>query len=76
MAARNPSTPDCAIRGCTLAVVRLGMCRKHAELAPPRAGFDTMIAVWSATFKAASREHRKAQKFVRARLREQAASGR
>lgn len=58
--ARDPRTPDCAVKGCTRAAYRLGLCRAHARLVPRELGVRCAVACLEAQMTVKRRFHNEA----------------
>jgi hypothetical protein len=66
--ARLPSTPDCAIKGCTRARHKAQMCKEHYSMVPMSMAIGASTKAMLASMKAAKAEHRKMLAYVRRAL--------
>lgn len=67
---RAPDTPDCEIKGCTRAVYKGFLCRKHYAYVPYSSAYAAMLEVMTATRQAARKHHKRQLAFVRRKIRE------
>jgi hypothetical protein len=66
--ARDPRTPDCAIKGCTRAADRSGLCGKHHKYVPHSMAMELSVAIMQSAHKIAQQHHSRWQRFVQAEI--------